>query len=90
MTAIQTNTQFFENCKKKLEWYIQTGNRLNSHWEDLRAYRSENDIQFYNGCDLIWEFGFGDYNQALELSVVWLLGGAKDPLGKDTVWEQVC
>jgi hypothetical protein len=81
--AIQTNTSFFENCKKKLEWYIKTGNRLNvKNWEDLRVCRSGNDIQFYNGCDLIWEFGKGDFEHNLEESVIWLLSGAKDPLGK--------
>ena len=81
--AIQTNTSFFENCKKKLEWYIKTGNRLNvKNWEDLRAYRSGNDVQFYNGCDLIWEFSEPSYDEALDVSVFWLIGGAKDPLGK--------
>lgn len=80
--AIQTNTTFFENCKRKLEWYIETGRRLNTMWEDLRVYRNGDDIQFYNGCDLVWEFGAGSYEHNLEQSAIWLIGGAVDPLNK--------
>lgn len=83
MKAIQTNTQFFENCKGKLEMYLKTGKQLKSnHWEDLHVYRNDDDIQFYDGCELIWEFSSGNYQQNLEDSVLWLLAGAKDPLGK--------
>lgn len=81
INAIQINTKFFENCKAKLEMYLKTGFQLQSKiWHDLYAYRNGDDIQFYDGCDLIVEISKGSYAKNLETAVLWLLGGQHDPL----------
>lgn len=81
MKAVQVNTYFFEQCKKKLEMYLKTGKQLISkRWECLLAYRNGDDIQFYDGCDLIIEISRGSYQRNLETAVIWLLDGQKDPL----------
>ena len=78
---IQKDTYFFNSCIQKLEMYIRTGKKLISKvWDDLWVTKKGNDISFYNGCDLIWEFSSGSYEQNLENAVLWLLDGAKDPL----------
>jgi len=75
--------KFFEACKAKLEWYIKTHQQLKSDkWESLHAYRDGNAVGFYSGCDLIYEFDFGDYQNNLMLATQWLLEGQKDPLKK--------
>ena len=77
----QINTKFFDACLAKLEMYIKTGKQLKSKvWHDLYAYRNGDDIQFYDGCDLIVEVSKGSYQQSLITSVLWLLGGQPDPL----------
>ena len=79
--AIQTNTLFFDQCKKKLEMYLETGKQLISkRWDCLLAFKNGSDIQFYNGCELIWEFSGGSYESNLETAVLWLLDGQKDPI----------
>ena len=82
--AIQTNTYFFDQCKKKLEMYIETGKNLISNvWDDLWVcLHGESDIQFYTGCDLIVEISKGTYQQNLEDAVIWLLSGQEDPIKK--------
>lgn len=81
MKAIQTNTLFFDQCKAKLEMYIKTGKNLISKvWDDLWVAKNGNDIQFYNGCDLIIEVSKGSYAENLEDAVIWLLSGQRDPL----------
>ena len=80
---IQTNTYSFQKCKEKLEMYIKTGKTLMSTvWQDLICCKNGNDIQFYTGCDLIYEFSFGSYEDNIEQAVIWLLSGQKDPLKK--------
>jgi len=81
MKVVQVNTYFFDQCKKKLEMYLKTGKQLISkRWECLLAYRNGDDIQFYDGCDLIIEISRGSYQRNLETAVIWLLDGQKDPL----------
>lgn len=82
MKAVQTNTNFFKACKAKLEMYIETHKNLISNvWEDLWVCKhGESDIQFYNGCDLVLEVSKGSYEENLEVAVMWLLDGQKDPI----------
>lgn len=81
--TIQTNTTFFEACKNKLRMYLEKGGQLKSNrWDCLLVGRVGNDIQFYNGCDLIIEISVGTFEQNLETAVAWLLDGQKDPLAK--------
>lgn len=83
MKAIQTNTYIFNQAKKKLEMYMETGKALNcKNWNDLHAYKQGDSISFYNECDLIFEFSRGSYDDNLTNAVIWLFDGAKDPLRK--------
>jgi hypothetical protein len=64
--------------------YLETGKQLKSTvWECLLAFKNGDDIQFYDGCDLIIEISGGHtYEQNLDFAVVWLLEGQKDPLAE--------
>ena len=69
---------YFNACKSKLEWYLDSGKELKSDvWKHLHAYRTGDKISFYDGCDLITEFNFGDYPNNLLLATQWLLEGQK-------------
>jgi hypothetical protein len=79
--CIQVNTYLFEQGKKKLEMYIATGKTLNcENWDDLCAYRQGDSVVFYNGCDLVFEFGLCNYDENLTNATMWLFAGAPDPL----------
>lgn len=83
MNFYNTKSQFFQQCKDKLKMYLETGKQLQSTvWECLLAYKNGDDIQFYDGCDLIIEISGSTFEQNLETAVVWLLDGQKDPLAK--------
>ena len=79
--CIQMSSYLFEQGKKKLEMYISTDKKLNcENWDDLHAYRQGDSVVFYNGCDLVFEFGSCNYEQNLTSATMWLISGAPDPL----------
>ena len=84
MNFYNTKTQFFQQCKDKLKMYLETGKQLKSTvWECLLAFKNGDDIQFYDGCDLIVEISGGHtFEQNLDFAVIWLLEGQKDPLAE--------
>lgn len=84
MNFYDTKTKFFQQCKDKLKMYLETGKQLKSTvWECLLAFKHGDDIQFYDGCDLIIEISGGHtFEQNLDFAVIWLLEGQKDPLAK--------
>lgn len=83
MNFYNTKTKFFQQCKDKLKMYLETEKQLKSTvWECLLAFKNGDDIQFYDGCDLIIEISGSTFDKNLETAVVWLLDGQKDPLAK--------
>lgn len=79
--CVEISTQLFEQGKNKLEMYIATGKKLNcENWDDLHAFKQGNSVVFYNGCDLVFEFGLCNYSQNLNNATMWLFAGAQDPL----------
>lgn len=71
----------FNAGKEKLENYILTGHKLNvKHRPNLYACRVGNSLFFYEGCELVYEFGSEDWDLNLHTATTWLFAGAGDPI----------